>query len=105
MPNKQRAMPRNGKLDQALADLARTQAIMQNTQATLEQAMAGLVANQVTFQASFMALQSRIDAQFQDIRAILARHEALLEALPEAVRRRTGFEGRREPAGGEQDAE
>ena len=35
---------------------------------------------------------SRIEAELAEIKAILLRHEQMLQALPEAVRQRIGFE-------------
>ena len=94
---------RNGRLDEALADLAKNQVAMQATQASLQAATASLINNQASFQTNLMALAAqtaerfaRIEAELAEIRAILGRHEQLLEALPEAVRQRIGFEARHE---------
>jgi hypothetical protein len=69
------------------------------SQAQLQTAMAGLVANQAAFQANFLALQaqfnertSRIEDRLARIENILMRHEQMLAALPEAVRQRIGFD-------------
>lgn len=75
----------NGKLDEAMVNLAIAQA--------------NLAANQAAFQANFMALTARSDERFArietelaEIRAILARHEQILQSLPEAIRQKIGFE-------------
>lgn len=69
--------------------------------ANLMSSQATLAANQATFQANFMALTARtderfarIEAELAEIRAILLRHEQMLQSLPEAVRQRVGFESR-----------
>ena len=68
------------------ANLVQAQAGLVNNQAAFQAGLTSLINNQATFQANFLALQSRIDAKFAEIRDIL-------EGLPEAVRRRIGFEG------------
>jgi outer membrane protein TolC len=84
----------NGRLDEATANLASAQA--------------NLVNNQPTFQANFMALAARTDERlpasrlslpkskpfFSDTNKILMRHEQILQALPEAIREKTGFQPR-----------
>jgi hypothetical protein len=74
----------------------------------LEEAMANLLNNQTAFQANFIALTARSDERFArieselaEIRAILARHEQILlrheqilQALPETIRQKMGFEAR-----------
>lgn len=62
---------------------------------------ANLVANQAAFQANFMALTARTDERFgrievelSDIRAILLRHEQILQSLPEAIRQKIGYEAK-----------
>lgn len=61
--------------------------------------MAMLISNQASFQANFMALTARtderfgrIEAELAEIRAILVRHEQILQSLPEAIRQKIGFE-------------
>jgi hypothetical protein len=70
-----------------------------NSNARLEEAVATLISNQASFQANFMALTARTDERFArieaelgEIRAILLRHEQILQSLPEAIRQRIGFE-------------
>jgi len=68
----------------------------------LEEAMATLINTQASFQATFLALQASMDARFarieaelaelREIPAILMRHEAILQALPEAIRQKIGFQ-------------
>lgn len=82
----------NGKLDEAMANLAIAET--------------NLVGNQAAFQSNFMALTARsderfarIEAELAEIRAILARHEQILlrheqilQSLPEAIRQKIDFE-------------
>ncbi|HTV55602.1 MAG TPA: hypothetical protein VMI06_11895 [Terriglobia bacterium] len=75
----------NGRLDEAMVNLAA--------------ARASLVNNQAAFQANFMALTARtderfarIEAELDEIRAILVRHEQILQSLPEAIRQKIGFD-------------
>jgi hypothetical protein len=65
----------------------------------LLQAQASLVGNQAIFQPNFTALSAqtaerfaRIEAELADIRAILLRHEQILQSLPEAIRQKIGYE-------------
>jgi len=74
----------------------------------LEQAMIMLIHNQAQFVSQMMALNARIDERFERIENelaeirkillqhsdILARHEQILQALPEAIRQKIGFESR-----------
>ena len=72
-----------------------------NSSERLEEAMATLINTQASFQANNLALQERMDARFArieaelaelpQIKAILVRHEAMLEALPETIRQKIGF--------------
>jgi hypothetical protein len=64
----------------------------------LEEAMATLINTQASFQANFLAMQASIDARFAriedglgELRGILIRHEAILQALPKAIRQEIGF--------------
>jgi hypothetical protein len=84
--------PKNDKLNQALVDLVAAQA-------NLVTAQAGLANVQATMQANHLALEretaerfARIENELSEIRAILVRHEQILQGLPEAVRQRIGFE-------------
>ena len=70
----------------------------------LEQAMISLIQNQAAFLSSQIAANerfARIENELAEIKAILLRHEDLLrnherilQALPEAIRQKIGFEGR-----------
>jgi hypothetical protein len=69
--------------------------------AELVRAQASLVSNLAAFQANFLALTAqlnerfaRIDTEFAEIRAILLRHEQILQSLPEAIRQKIGFKTR-----------
>jgi hypothetical protein len=77
----------NGRLQEAIENLLASQA--------------NLLANQASFQANLMALNvrtderfARIEAELSDIRAILLRHEEILQSLPEAIRQKIGYETR-----------
>jgi hypothetical protein len=61
--------------------------------------LAALVSNQRIFHANFIALTARTDERFArietelaDIRAILLRHEQILQSLPKAIREKIGFD-------------
>jgi hypothetical protein len=75
------------------ANLVQAQAGLVNNQAAFQAGLTSLINNQAAFQANFLALQSRIDAQFERIDAQFAEIRDILDGLPEAVRRRIGFEG------------
>lgn len=67
----------------------------------LEQAMTLLINNQAQFVGQLGRIEerfahiderfARIEAELSAIKAILLRHEQMLEALPEAIRQRIGF--------------
>ncbi len=64
----------------------------------LEEAMAVLINNQSNLLAQIAQLTARSDERFYrieselaEIKAILLRHEHMLQALPEAVREKIGF--------------
>lgn len=70
-------------------------------QTSLAASHATLIANQAAFQANMTALNARneerferIEAELADIRAILLRHEQILQSLPEAIRQKIGFDPR-----------
>jgi len=65
---------------------------------TLLQNQTTLLQNQAIFQNTFLSYQAatdarfvRIEAEFDEIKAILLRHEQILQALPEAIRQKIGF--------------
>jgi CMP-N-acetylneuraminic acid synthetase len=65
---------------------------------SLEQAMAMLIQNQAAFVSRLAETNRRSDERFsrieeeqKQIKAILLRHEQMLQALPKAVRQKTGF--------------
>ena len=69
----------------------------QNRNGRLEAAVATLIINQ----AMFLAVQARTDERFariedelSQIRAILLRHERVLNELPEAIRQKVGFKNK-----------
>jgi len=89
----------NGRLEKAMANLLASQASLVANQASFLSNQMTFPNNQATFQANFMALTvrtderfARIEAELSDIRAILLRHEQILQSLPEAIRQKIGFE-------------
>ncbi len=74
----------------------------------LEQAIILLIQNQAAFQSQITATNARMDERFgrierelAEIKAILAghgdmlrNHERILQALPDAIRRKIGFKAR-----------
>ncbi len=61
---------------------------------SLEQAMALLIQNQAAFLSHLTETHNEmreIRREFEEIRAILIRHEKLLNQLPEAIREKIGF--------------
>ncbi len=72
----------------------------------LEEAMALLINNQAQFLSTWLSTVSRMEGEFSEIKSILLRHEQILlrheeillrhqqmlEALPEAVRQKIGFQ-------------
>jgi hypothetical protein len=89
--------PKNDKLNQALADLVAAQANLVTAQAGLANVQAAIQANQAAFQGNLLALErstaerfSRVEAELAEIRAILVRHEQILQGLPDAVCQRMG---------------
>ena len=64
---------------------------------TLADALAILIQNQAVLvqnQAKFVDDMAEIRKDFEQIKAILIRHEQLLANLPEAIREKIGFKGR-----------
>jgi hypothetical protein len=64
----------------------------------LQQAMALLIQNQASFLSTFLAHTARADERFariendlDQIKAILLRHERMLNELPEEIRQKVGF--------------
>ena len=67
---------------------------------TLEAAMAMLLQNQAALAKQHLEFLDRSDKrnaeimkEFDLIKAVLARHERILERLPEAIRQKIGFRG------------
>lgn len=64
------------------------------TQVNLEQAIALLIQNQAAFLVSSREIEEwrrKVDKQFEEIKAILLRHERILNQLPEIIRQKIGF--------------
>jgi hypothetical protein len=84
---------------------------MKSANNRLEEAVATLINNQASFQANFLALQAekrqieaerreiqrRNDEHFAEIIAILKHHEQMLQALPDAIREKIGFQRGEQP--------
>lgn len=65
-----------------------------NPDMSLSAAVALLIQNQAAFLGHMRAIEEKfneIQSDFQQIKAILARHERILADLPEAIRQRLGF--------------
>ena len=63
----------------------------------LEQAMSLLIQIQAAFLSHLTAVNerfARIESELGEIKSILLRHEQVLQALPEAIRQKIGFEPR-----------
>jgi len=74
--------------------MARTTQRSSQNDLSLDAAMALLVQNQAAFvaqQVTFMNEMARIHKDLELIKAVLARHETMLEKLPEAIRDKIGF--------------
>jgi len=61
-----------------------------NGNLNLAQAIALLIQNQAMFSANM----SKIEIELDEIKAILLRHERILNELPEALKRKIGFKAR-----------
>ncbi len=102
----------NGHLEEALADLARSNERLKQSQLEMEESSRALQraqAHLVEIQAAFLQQQTifqaewakgrredaerfaRIEKILLDHSRILAEHTRILEALPEAVRQKIGF--------------
>ena len=61
----------------------------------LEQAMSLLIQIQAAFLSRLTAVNerfARIESELGEIKSILLRHEQVLQALPDAIRQKIGFE-------------
>lgn len=81
---------RNGRLEEALATLITSQATLASNQAQFVGQLARMDERFARIEAELKAHS----AQFADLKAILVRHEHMLQALPEAVRDKIGFKNR-----------
>ena len=67
---------------------------LQAALAQLVQGQAALVQNQLASAAQHTAMVAqfaRIEREFEEIKAVLLRHERILQDLPEAIKRTIGF--------------
>jgi len=92
---------RNG-IQQAMANLLQAQAQLTQAQAELVQNQAKFVSELREMNERFARTEAESNARFArierllaEIKAILARHEQILQALPDAIRQKIGFESRR----------
>ena len=70
---------------------------LQAALAQLVQGQAALVQNQLALAAQHTAMIAqfaRIEREFEEIKAVLLRHERILQELPEAIRRTIGFKSK-----------
>jgi hypothetical protein len=75
---------KNGRLEEAMANLAQAKAALVQNQATFIDRMAAL-------DCELVQLRREGDERLACIEAILLQHEQLLQALPEAVGKKFGF--------------
>jgi len=87
------ARSKNGsnRLEEAIALLINNQATFNNNLATLNATQAAYQANMVALQAEIRDLERSTNEKFAQIMAILARHEQILQALPDTIRQKIGF--------------
>jgi multidrug resistance efflux pump len=88
----------NGTLDQAMRELALAQAQLTHAQATLVNTQTQMAAAQAQanvdrdqMRTEMRELERKIYDELDAIKAILLRHERILEELPEAIRQKIGF--------------
>jgi uncharacterized protein YllA (UPF0747 family) len=79
------------KLEEALTNLLNNQSILVSNQSSFLAQLAQLAARAEERFSRIDERFSRIDQELAEIKAILLRHEHMLQALPEAVRERIGF--------------
>jgi len=99
---------KNGRLEEALATLVTNQALLvaQNTRtddrfarmeerfARTDERSARMDERMALAQAESARRFAGIENELGEIRAILRAHQQILEALPEAIRQKIGFESR-----------
>ena len=84
------ARNKNGRLEEAIALLINSQAALANNQAVF-------LNNQAAFLSVARETQedmALIRRKLEQIKAILMRHEQMLQSLPEAIRDKIGFKTR-----------
>ena len=72
-------------------------ATRKNGNGTLESAMALLIQNQAEFLTHLTETRlafARMEKDLDTIKAVLVRHETMLEKLPEAIREKIGFKSK-----------
>jgi uncharacterized protein YllA (UPF0747 family) len=77
---------RNDHLKEALALLVQAQASLVQNQASFVQNQASFVSQMAELNRVSSERFARIEGQLAAIKAILARHEQILQSLPEAIR-------------------
>ncbi len=83
MANKARRRASDGRLEEALATLINNQALFVGQMGRMDERFTRM-------DERF----ARIENELTEIKAILLHHERMLEALPEAIRQKIGFEPR-----------
>lgn len=81
----------NGHLDEALRDLVKSQAALNQAMAARAQLQATLLADNDRLRRQSDERFARIEAILLEHSRILTEHTRILEALPDAVRQRMGF--------------
>ncbi|MBI3664634.1 MAG: hypothetical protein HY236_00145 [Acidobacteria bacterium] len=80
---RKRAATTNGRLEEALANLIHNQALFIGQLGRMDDRFAKMDER-----------SARIEAELAEIKTILLHHQQTLEALPEAIRQKVGFESR-----------
>jgi hypothetical protein len=81
----------NGRLDDAMRELAHAQATLVQTQASFLAQMADSNREAAEFRRRTEEWQRRADERFARIENILLDHSRILRELPDAVREKIGF--------------
>ncbi|MBI4476162.1 MAG: hypothetical protein HY654_03255 [Acidobacteria bacterium] len=89
MARRRNAASRNGTLQDAIALLVQNQAALVAQHTSFLTELRELAADSAR---RFATIEQEL-RQFEQIKAILLRHEQILNELPEAIRQRIGFKG------------
>jgi hypothetical protein len=83
--------PGNGRLEEALATLIQNQATLVQNQAAFVARMSEIDARVAEMDRINAERFARIEERFARIEALLLEHNRILQALPDAIREKTGF--------------